>query len=146
MNPDLVYLAQTDTTAGFLSQSTAALARVKNRPEGKSFLISVDSLQTLKTFTRVPKVHRNDIRRAQKTTFAYPRGLAIRVVKDEEHLQFLKKLQWSYSTSSNPSGKGFNETFAMDKAGIVVFTYKGFFESIPSTIFKLSKHKKQRLR
>jgi len=146
MNPDRVYLTQTETTAGFLSQNADALACIKNRPEGKSFLISVDSLQTLKTFTRVPRAHKNDVRRAQKTTFAYPCGLAIRVVQDEEHLQFLKKLQWSYSTSSNPSGKGFNETFAMDKAGIVVFTCKGFFESIPSTIIKLGKYKKRRLR
>lgn len=146
MNPDRVYLAQTETTAGFLSQNPDTLACIKNRPEGKSFLISVDSLQTLKTFTRVPKSHKNGVRRASKTTFAYPCGLAIRVVKDEAHLQFLGKIKWSYSTSSNPSGKGFDETFAMDKAEIIVFTCKGFFESIPSAIFKLGKYKKQRLR
>jgi len=146
MNPDRVYLAQTETTAGFLSQNPNALACIKNRPEGKSFLVSVDSLQTLKTFTRVPKTHKNDVRRAKKTTFAYPCGLAIRVVKDEAHLQFLKKLKWSYSTSSNPSSKEFNEIFALDKADTVVFTCKGFFESMPSKIFKLGKHKKRRLR
>jgi tRNA A37 threonylcarbamoyladenosine synthetase subunit TsaC/SUA5/YrdC len=146
MNPDRVYLAQTETTAGFLSQNPDALACIKNRPEGKSFLISVDSLQTLKTFTRVPKSHKNDVRRAQKTTFAYPCGLAIRVVKDEKHLQFLQKLKWSYSTSSNPSGKGFDKTFATDKAEIIVFTCKGFFESTPSSIIKLGKRKKEKLR
>jgi len=146
MNPDRVYLAQTETTAGFVSQNADALACIKNRPEGKSFLISVDSLQTLKTFTRVPNTHKNDVRRGQKTTFAYLRGLAIRVVKDEAHLSFLQKLKWSYSTSSNSSGKKFDETFAMDKAEIIVFTCKGFFESIPSAIFKLGKHKKRRLR
>lgn len=146
MNPNLVYLAQTETTVGFLSQNAEALARTKNRPQGKPFLISVDSLNTLRSFTRVPKHHKNRVRRTQKTTFVYPCGLAIRVVKDEEHLQFLKKFKWSYSTSSNPSGKGFNEAFAIEKADVIVFTCKGFFEDKPSTIYKLGKRKLRKLR
>lgn len=146
MNPDLVYLAQTETTAGFLSQNADALARIKNRPSGKSFLISVDSLQTLRSFTRVPKHHKNHVRRANKTTFAYPCGLAIRVVKDAEHLQFLQKFKWSYSTSSNPSGQGFDEAFATEKADIILFTCKGFFEDKPSSIYKLGKRKMRKLR
>ena len=146
MNPDLVYLAQTETTAGFLSQNADALARIKNRPQGKTFLISVDSLQTLRSFTRVPKRHKNHIRRAKKTTFAYPCGLAIRVVKDKEHLQFLQKLKWSYSTSSNPSGKGFDEAFSEEKADVVLFTCKGFFEDKPSSIYRLGKVKMRKLR
>ncbi|NCB53527.1 MAG: Sua5 YciO YrdC YwlC family protein, partial [Epsilonproteobacteria bacterium] len=64
MNPDLVYLAQTETTAGFLSQNAVALATIKNRPNGKPFLMSVESLRTLRTFTRVPKEHKKRIRRA----------------------------------------------------------------------------------
>jgi len=146
MNPDLVYLAQTETTAGFLSQNADALARIKNRPQGKTFLISVDSLQTLRSLTRVPKRHKKHIRRAKKTTFAYPCGLAIRVVKDKEHLQFLQKLKWSYSTSSNPSGKGFDEAFAEEKADVVLFTSKGFFEDKPSSIYRLGKVKMRKLR
>lgn len=146
MNPDLVYLAQTETTAGFLSQNADALSKIKNRPSGKSFLISVDSLQTLNSFTRVPKYHRKKVRRASKTTFAYPCGLAIRVVKDEEHLSFLKKLKWSYSTSSNESGKGFNEDFAKAKADVILFTCKGFFEDKPSMILKLRKARMKKLR
>jgi len=146
MNPDLVYLAQTETTAGFLSQNADALARIKNRPQGKTFLISVDSLQTLRSLTRVPKRHKKHIRRAKKTTFAYPCGLAIRVVKDKEHLQFLQKLKWSYSTSSNPSGKGFDEAFAEEKADVVLFTGKGFFEDKPSSIYRLGKVKMRKLR
>lgn len=146
MNPDLVYLAQTETTAGFLSQNADALSRIKNRPQGKSFLISVDSLTTLCSFTRVAKAHKNRVRRAFKTTFAYPCGLAIRVVKDKEHLQFLRKLKWSYSTSSNPSGKGFDEAFAEEKADVIVYTQKGFFEDKPSSIYKLGKVKMRKLR
>jgi len=146
MNPDFVYLAQTETTAGFLSQNADALSRIKNRPSGKSFLISVDSLQTLRSFTRVSKQHKNRVRRASKTTFAYPCGLAIRVVKDKAHLQFLKKLKWSYSTSSNFSGKGFDEIYAQEKADVILFTCKGFFEDKPSSIYRLGKRKMRKLR
>ena len=146
MNPALVYLAQTETTAGFLSHNSNALCAIKNRPQGKSFLISVDSLKTLQTFTRIPHQHKKYVRKSSKTTFAYPRGLAIRVVKDAEHLSFLKKLKWSYSTSSNESGKHFDEAFALQKADAIVFTCKGFFEDTPSTIVKLGKTKMRKLR
>jgi len=146
MNPALVYLAQTETTAGFLSQSAQALIQTKNRPSDKSFLISVDSLQMLKTFTRIPRQHKKLVRKSSKTTFAYPCGLAIRVVKDEAHLSFLKKLRWSYSTSSNESGKHFDEGFALQKADAIVFTCKGFFEDKPSTILKLGKTTMRKLR
>lgn len=146
MNPDLVYLAQTETTAGFLSQNVSSLALIKNRSTSKPFLISVDSFSTLKTFTRISKVHKHTIRKAHKTTFAYPCGLAIRVVKEKSHLEFLKKLKWSYSTSSNPSGKTFDEVFAKEKADVIVFTCKDFFESKPSTIYKLGKIKIKKLR
>ena len=146
MNPEHVYLGQTDTTAGFLSQNAQALSFIKNRPLDKAFLISVDSLQTLQTFTRVPMRHKSKVRRAKKTTFAYPCGLAIRLIKDKEHLDFLRKIKWSYSTSSNPSGKAFNEDFAIQKADVILFTCKGFFESIPSTILQLGKQKIKKLR
>lgn len=146
MNPDLVYLAQTETTAGFLSQNAEALSIIKKRPSGKPFLMSVDSLKTLHQFTRVPRQYKAKVRRAKKTTFAYPCGLAIRVVKDEVHLEFLKKLKWSYSTSSNPSGKEFDEKFALKNADAILFTCQGFFESEPSSIYRLRKTKIQKLR
>ena len=146
MNPALVYLAQTETTAGFLSQSAQALIQTKNRPSDKSFLISVDSLQMLKTFTRIPRQHKKLVRKSSKTTFAYPCGLAIRVVKDVAHLKFLSKLSWSYSTSSNPSGQGFDEAYALEKADVIVYTQKGFFEDKPSSIYKLGKVKMKKLR
>ena len=146
MNPVRVYLAQTETTGGFLFQNNEALIRTKNRPSGKSFLMSVDSLQTLQKFTRVPSNYKSNVRRAKKTTFAYPCGLAIRVVKDEEHLKFLRKLSWSYSTSSNPSGQGFDEAYALEKADVIVYTKKGFFEDTPSSIYKLGKASIRKLR
>lgn len=146
MNSHLVYLAQTETTVGFLSQNATALIQTKQRPETKPFIISVDSCSTLKTFTHVPLKYRSRIRRARKTTFAYPNGQAIRVVKDEAHLSFLQKLTWSYSTSSNPSGKPFDENFALEKANVIVFTCKGLFEATPSSILKLGKSKLKKVR
>ena len=146
MNASLVYLAQTETTAGFLSQNNNALNEAKNRPQGKTFLISVDSFSTLKTFTRVTKNHRKTIRRASKTTFAYPNGLAIRVVKEDEHLRFLKKFKWMYSTSSNKSAERFDENFALSKADIAIKTKRGFFEATPSMILKVGKKNFKKIR
>lgn len=146
MNPALVYLAQTDTTAGFLSQDEQKLKKIKNRVDKKKFIISVDSLQTLKTFTRVPKIHRKMIRRVKKTTIVYPNNQAIRVVKNKNHLRFLKKIRWAYSTSSNSSGCGFEESFAKDNADVIVYNKFGFHEKKSSMIVKCGKIIKRRLR
>ncbi len=146
MNPTVVYLTQTDTTVGFLSQNSKKLNRIKNRKEKKGFIISVDSLKTLKTFLRVPQIHKKMIRRAKKTTVVYPNDLAIRVVKDREHLKFLKKIKWTYSTSSNLSGCGFDENFAKDNSDIIIHNRFGFDEKNPSKIIKCGKISKRRLR
>ncbi len=146
MNPALVYLAQTDTTAGFLSQDSEKLKRIKNRVDKKRFIISVDSLKTLKTFTRVPKIHKKMIRRAKKTTIVYQNNQAIRVIKDKEHLKFLKKIKWAYSTSSNRAGCEFEENFAKDKADIIIYSKYGFREKNSSKIIKCGKITKRRLR
>ncbi|MDX1808438.1 MAG: Sua5/YciO/YrdC/YwlC family protein [Sulfurospirillaceae bacterium] len=146
MNPAKVYLVQTDTTAGFLSQNKEKLSLIKKRDKNKQFIISVDSFDTLKKFTRVPKTHKKLIRRASKTTFVYANNLAIRVVKDERHLEFLRKIKWSYSTSSNESGKRFDESFVKDNAEIILYTKYGFSENTPSVIIKCGKTAKERLR
>ena len=146
MNPTQVYLTQTDTTVGFLSQNSAQLAQIKHRDKHKPFLISVDSLQTLKTLTRVRKVHKKMIRRSSKTTFVFSDTLAIRVVKDQEHLKFLKKIKWAYSTSSNESGKAFDLHFALEHADTILYTKSGFEEKEASCIIKCGRISKRRLR
>lgn len=146
MNPEKVYLVQTDTTAGFLSQNQEKLSQIKQRDQNKQFIISVDSFDTLKRFTRVRKIHKKMIRRASKSTFIYTRDLAIRVVRNEKHLRFLKKIKWTYSTSSNESGKRFDENFAKAKADIILYTKDGFSENSPSVIIKCGKRSKMRLR
>ncbi len=146
MNPAVVYLAQTDTTVGFLSQNSSKLKSIKNRRGKKGFIISVDSFKTLKTFLRVPKNHKKMLRRVKETTIVYPNNQAIRVVKNKEHLKFLKKIKWAYSTSSNPSGFGFDESFAKESADVIIYTKSGFDEKNPSKIIKCGKISKRRLR
>ena len=146
MNPRRIYLVQTDTTVGFLSQDAARLARIKGRTPTKPFLIAVASLAQLRNFARVPVQHRKLVRRAKRTTFVYPNGRAVRYVGEGEHRKFLQKFGWMYSTSANPSGGEFDEAWARKQADIVVEDKRGFFESPPSRIIKLGRKKLLRLR
>ncbi len=134
---DLIYFAQTDTTAGFLSQNRFELMKRKKRKKG--FLICVDSFSTLKEFVRVPKKFKKFARRNKKTTFVYPNKKAIRVITQKRHLLFLKKFGWMYSTSANLSGKKFDINFALKNADVIVRDKKGFFEDKVSRIIKLGK-------
>ncbi len=146
MNPTRVYLAQSDTTVGFLSQDSKRLSLIKQREPKKPFIISVDSFETLKSFVRVPKKHKKFIRRTKKTTIVYPKNLAIRVTKQENHLKFLKKIKWCYTTSANLSGEGFDRDFALRGADVIVLDNRDFFEDTPSKIIKCGKITKRRLR
>ncbi len=146
MNPQLVYLAQTDTTAGFLSQNAKKLSSCKQRSITQPFLISVCSNRFLKEFVRVPKRHKKLVRRAKKVTFIYPNSKALRVVKDIKHLKFLKEFGWMYSTSANKTKESFNYDYAKQKADIIVEDERGFFETTPSKIIKLRKNKIRRIR
>ncbi|GAB6074866.1 Sua5/YciO/YrdC/YwlC family protein [Nautilia lithotrophica] len=146
MNPNKIYLTQTDTTVGFLSQDKTKLNKIKNRPLNQPVLREVDSLETLKTFIRVPDKYKKMLRRAKKTTFIFPNTESYRVVKDERHLEFLKKFKWMYSTSANLHKKRFDEVWAKEQADIIVEDKRGLFEGEPSSIFKLSKNKIKRIR
>lgn len=133
----MLFLAQSDTTAGFLSQNPQIINLAKGR-EGKEVLLEVDSLQTLKSFVRIPQRHKSLVRRAKKTTFIYPNSKALRVVRDEKHLEFLHCFKALYSSSANPSGEGFSLEFALQKAEAIIEDSRGFFEDIPSKIYKLN--------
>jgi tRNA A37 threonylcarbamoyladenosine synthetase subunit TsaC/SUA5/YrdC len=146
MTPFKIYLAQTDTTVGFLSQNKEKLNYIKNRPLNQPILREVDSLETLKNFVRVPEIHRNRVRRSKKTTFIFPNGESFRVVKDNKHLEFLKKFKWMYSTSANLHGKSFNEKWAREAADVIVEDRRGFFEGKASNIYKISKNRIKKIR
>ena len=146
MNPNNIYLTQTDTTVGLLSQNKEKLNYIKNRPLNQPILREVDSLETLKSFVRVPKMHKKRIRRSKKTTFIFPNGESFRVVKDNRHLEFLKKFKWMYSTSANLHGKKFNEKWAKEIADIIVEDKRGFFEGKASNIYKISRNRIKKIR
>jgi len=146
LNQQLVYLVQTDTTVGFLSHNSQKLADSKQRDQAQAFIKCVDTLQILQNFTRVPKKYKNLVRRSSKTTIIYPNNQAIRVVKEFEHVKFLKKLKWAYSSSANLTKKNFDENYAKQKADIIVEDRRGLFEGQPSLIIKINSKKARRLR
>jgi len=141
-----VFLVQTDTTVGFVSQDADKLALLKGRPSDKAFVSVTSSFKTLKTLCRVPKTYTKRVRRSRKTSFVYANNRAIRVVKDDEHSDFLKQFTWVYSSSANASGKSFDKAFACAKSDIIVQTQKGLFEGESSSLYRLYKDKRQRLR
>ncbi|MDR1912774.1 MAG: Sua5 YciO YrdC YwlC family protein [Helicobacteraceae bacterium] len=142
---DLIYLAQTDTTAGFLSQDRAKLNAIKGREKDQKIIRAVKDLATLKSFVRVPSAHKVKVRRAKKTTFIYQNGEAIRVVFGD-HRSFFTRLSWAYSTSANRTKERFDEAWANDKADIIALDWRGLFESPPSKIFRLGKKRVRKVR
>lgn len=141
-----LWLIQTDTTVGFLSQDAAALAHLKERPEEKPFVQVAASFKVLKKLVRVPQKHKIRVRRSKKTTFAYTQEKAIRIVKDEKHAKFVKPFGWFYSTSANEKSKSYSKEFAFSKSDIIVEDINGLYEGESSRIFRLYKNKIKRLR
>lgn len=141
-----VFLAQCDTTAGFLSHCFMRLNHIKLRPTYQKVLLEVDSLKTLKNLTRIPQAHKNRIRKAKNMTFIYPNGQAIRLVNDKWHLSFLKYHQMMYSTSANLTQNAFDEKWAKTQADVIVVDSRGFKENTPSRIYTINQHRIQRKR
>ena len=146
MNPNKIYLTQTDTTVGFLSQDYKKLNNIKNRPLEQKVLKEVDCLNTLKNFVRVPNRYKKMVRRTKKSTFIYKNGNSYRVVKDKRHLEFLKKFKWMYSTSANLTGQNFDKKWAISKADVIVEGKEGLFEGEASKIYKINNYKIKKIR
>ncbi len=144
MLKDLVFLTQTDTTIGFVSQNAEKLTQIKQRPPYKHYIKALPSLHALKSFTRVPDIHKNRIRRAKKTTFILPNGHSYRIVKDKHHLLLLNRLGWAYTTSANLSSEAYNEDFAKESADIVITPLKQ--KRSASNIYKVGKNTFKRVR
>ena len=117
-----LFLTQTDTTMGFVSQDASKIDSAKNRLPDKHYIRVVNSLQTLQDFTRVPTRHKNRVRRAKRTTFIMPNGYSFRVVKDTKHNLLLDRVKWCYSSSANLSGAEYDKAYAKDKAEIIIFS------------------------
>ena len=143
MRSDLIYLVQTNTTVGFLSQNLEKLNKIKKRPPNKKFLKVISEYNIL---PRVAKKHRKRVRRTPNKNTYIIKNEAYRVITEPHHREFLKKFKWMYSSSANESGKHFDEKFAIQNADVLVMDKRGYFEDIPSKIYKLSKTKIKRIR
>ena len=132
-----LYLTQTDTTIGFVSQESTKIDRAKKRKPNKHYIQVVNSLKILQTFTRVPNKYKNQVRRAKRTTFIMPNGMSFRVVKDTEHNLLLDRLKWVFSSSANLSGAEYDETYARDNAEVIL-SFPKQRNGKASTIYKLS--------
>lgn len=140
-----VFLAQTDTTVGFLSQDAERLGEIKTRDTAKPFLKVFSDFQTLKEHTRIPNAHKNWVRRAKKTTFIV-KNQAFRYVNDPYHAKLIGEYGWLYSTSANPSGGSYESDFCARHADRIIEDYRGLCELSPSKIFKLGHHRFKKLR
>ncbi len=143
MRGDKVYLVQTNTTVGFLSQNLSKLNEIKKRDKNKKFLKVVSDFNLL---PRIPKIHKKRVRRTPNKNTYIIKNEAYRVILEPHHREFLNKFKWMYSSSANESGKNFDEEFAINNADILLIDKRGYFESTPSKIYKLSKNKIKRLR
>ncbi len=142
----VVYLVQSDTTVGFLSQNPSALDSLKKRSADKEYLKVYASFSEMKkNQARIPERYKKQIRRADKTTYIV-KNSAFRVVQNSEHSEFLKSFKWMYSTSANKSGQDFEQSWCEEKADIIVYTQNAFESKSSSKIFRLHKRKKERLR
>ena len=144
MLKEKVFLTQTDTTIGFVSQNADRLSQIKQRPPHKHYIKAVNSLGTLKRMARVPSMHKNRVRRAKKTTFVLPDGHSYRVIRDSHHLLLLNRLGWAYTTSANLSGSGYNEAFAKEHADVIITPLQETKQA--SKIYKLGTTTLERIR
>ncbi|MBM0636739.1 Sua5 YciO YrdC YwlC family protein [Campylobacter sp. VicNov18] len=135
----MIYLAQTDTTVGFLSKDLQKLNILKRRSKDQPCLITSAKFSELKSLARVPKLFKNFVRRSRKTTFIYPNQKAIRIVKGCKHAQFLANNGFFYSSSANKHGEAFDENWAKSVADVILD--ENFYENDPSRILKLSRNK-----
>ncbi|EGH5967736.1 Sua5 YciO YrdC YwlC family protein [Campylobacter coli] len=140
----MIYLAQTDTTAGFLSKNLEEINALKGRAKDQPCLITSAKFDELKKIVRVPNQFKNWVRRAKKTTFIYPNNQAVRIVKDCKYAQFLEKMGCFYSSSANKHGQKFDELWARSVADVVVDEI--FVENTPSKIIKLHRKKLKKIR
>ncbi|WP_205588338.1 L-threonylcarbamoyladenylate synthase [Helicobacter vulpis] len=140
-----IILAQSDTTAGLFSTHARALNDIKHSPRHKPLLQVVESLHKLPV--RVPSIHRHFVRHTRASCI-YPTTppKAYRVVRDTQVRGFLRFFGALYSTSANLSGMDFDLQWAQEAAQIVLEDRRGLYKAPPSSIVKLSRTRKKRLR
>lgn len=155
-----IFLAQSDTTAGFLSANQMQILNAKNSPKNKAILRESCDLSHIKDLSKIPQILCKRIRRAKKTTFIFDNNLSFRVVSESSgesradssnkganlHHAFLKRFGILFSSSANKNGKRFDLQFALQNADIIVRDSRGIYEDLPSHIFKAKKFKLKKIR
>lgn len=150
-----IFLAQSDTTIGLLCEDFSRLNLLKKRAVNKPCIACVSDFFKFQNLARVPKDHKNRIRRSYKTSFILPRGvglwadlkaeiskadsiesnsiesvkfkskfftpkpIALRVVRDCAHFEFLEKFSFLYSSSANLHKKELDLFWAISAADFV---------------------------
>ncbi|RUM43814.1 MAG: Sua5 YciO YrdC YwlC family protein [Hydrogenimonas sp.] len=145
MRRDLIYLVQTDTTAGFLSCSAERLATCKQRSLQQPFLKALSRFSDIHGVGRVPAKHRAFVRRSKKSSFILPNGQSFRVIQGP-HQRFVKKFGWCFTTSANRHREPFDEATAKAMCDVMVESKEGFCAKTPSTIWRLYRSRKVKIR
>ena len=140
----LLFLSDTDTTVGFISQDTRRIDRAKKRSAAKHYITALPSLKSLTVRTRIPRTHRRRLRRSRRESYILPSGRSYRIVRDARHLLLLQRLGWAYTSSANLSETPYDEAYARRVADVVVEPLGP--PRTPSRIYRLGRQKMKRLR
>lgn len=149
-----VYLAQSDTTAGFLCEDFKRLNHIKGRDVEQDVLLTLDTLHKLKNLVRIPNTHKNRVRKSTKSTFIYKgknpleqESLAIRLVCATScHSAFLSFFPFLYSSSANAHKAEFDLGFALEMAEVLVLDSRLLSAQSPSKMYKITRTKLKRVR
>ena len=141
-----LFLAQSDTTAGFLSKSKNRILSAKQNSQSKPILAESNSLDLIKKHSRIPQKINKAIRRSKKTTFIFQNNKSFRLVCDNLHSIFLGNFGLLYSSSANLYRHRFDLNFAINSADILIMDKRGIFETTPSKIFKIRKDRIKKIR
>lgn len=140
----MIYLAQTDTTAGFLSKSQDEINLIKKRKLNQKCIMTSCYFASLKKITKIPDKFKNKIRRSKKTTFIYKNNISFRVIKDTKHSEFLKSFDFLYSSSANLHNNDFSLEYAKGVANIIIDN--DFSQQASSKIYKINNVKLKKIR
>lgn len=147
----MLFLAQTDTTAGFLSKDFRKINAAKKRDLLTPCILTAASFAEILAFKndfRTPKKHRNFIRKARKTSFILPNFFSFRVVRNHPHEAFLRKFGAFYSSSANLHEKKFDANLArkivLENGGKIINSE--IFDGPSSRILKINRAKKRKIR
>jgi tRNA A37 threonylcarbamoyladenosine synthetase subunit TsaC/SUA5/YrdC len=150
MDKNIIYLAQCDSTVGFLCNDEIKLNKIKHREQNTKNILAIKSFKVLKNLQeskqnqvcRVPNKYKNLIRRAKKTSFII-KNFSFRIInKENNHFNFINKFDYIYSSSANLHKQKFNFKTAYELCNVCVYSSFNMKECKSSSIIKLFVNKK----